>query len=153
MADICPCHMSMTKTKERHINILKWNINSIWPTLSWTTYPWQKQNVCIFIAKTDIFHMKYHTTPIQDGRLCHRQFVHDKTPILGIYLPYLTMTKTKWPPIPGVKHCFHINYHLNPKSKMADFVTDNLSMTNPQYWEFISLIWPWQKQNGRQYQG
>ena len=67
---------------------------------------------------------------IQDGRLCHRQFVYDKSTILGIYLTYLTMTKTEWPPIPGVKHCYRINYRLNPKSKMANFVTDNLSMTN-----------------------
>ena len=68
----------------------------------------------------------------QHGRLCHRQFVHDKNTILAIYLPYLTMTKTIWWLIPGVKHCFHIIYHLNPKSKMDNFVIDKVRLCHRQ---------------------
>ena len=49
----------------------------------------------------------------------------------GFCMAYLTMTKTKLPPIPGVKNSLLNIHHPTPKSNMADFVIDNFSITKP----------------------
>ena len=77
--------------------------------------------------------MQFREPQIQNGRLCHSQFVHDTNTLLGFCLAYLTMKKTKWPPMPGVKHSLHTIFHLNLYFKMADFVIDNLSITKTQH--------------------